>query len=131
VRLHTELRVRTTTDNRALVRASDIVILGVKPQVLLDTLAGLRDAFRSDQTVVSIAAGIPVGAIEAALGQPVPVVRVMPNTPSLVGEGASAYCLGTHADAAHALEAASLFSSVGIALEVSESHMDAVTALSG
>jgi pyrroline-5-carboxylate reductase len=131
VRLHTELRVRTTEDNRALVAASNIVIVCVKPQVLLATLAGVADAFTGDHTLISIAAGMPIAAIEAALGLPVPVVRVMPNTPSLVGEGASAYCLGRHADAAHALQAAEVLSAVGIALQVDEAHMDAVTAVSG
>jgi len=131
VRLHTELRVRTTTDNAALVRASDVVLVCVKPQNLLPTLAEVREAFRPEQTVISIAAGIPVGAIEEAIGQPIPVVRVMPNTPSLVGEGAAGYCLGAHADAAHALQAAELFSALGIALQVTEEHMDAVTAVSG
>jgi pyrroline-5-carboxylate reductase len=131
VRLHTELRVRTTTDNRALIQASDVVVICVKPQVLLGVLAEVADAFTPDHTVISIAAGIPVAAIEQVLNQPVPVVRVMPNTPSLIGEAASAYCLGRYADAAHALEAAELFSALGIALQVGEEHMDAVTAVSG
>jgi pyrroline-5-carboxylate reductase len=131
VRIHTELRVRTTTDNRALVEASDVVVLAVKPQVMPAVLAEVGERFQERHTLISIAAGFPIARIEAALARKVPVVRVMPNTPSLVGEGASAYCLGTWADAAHALEAAQVFSAVGIALHTDESHMDAVTAVSG
>ena len=131
VRLHTELRVRTTTDNQALVSASDVVLVCVKPQHVFETLAEISDVFRSDQTVISILAGVPIAALEDAFERDVPVVRVMPNTPSLVGEAATGYCLGRFATASHALEAAEIFSAVGIALQADEAHMDAITAVSG
>lgn len=131
VRLHSELRIRTTTDNEALVRASDVVLLSVKPQQLPVVLGQVARAFTPEHTLISVAAGITTTSIEAALDADVPVIRAMPNTPSLVGEGACAYCLGAHAGADHALEAAELLSAVGIALQVEEAHMDAVTAVSG
>jgi len=131
VRLHTDLRVRTTTDNAALVTASDVVLCCVKPQHALDTLKGLANVFRSDQTLISIVAGVPIDSLEAVFNENVPIVRVMPNTPSLVGEAATGYCLGRYATASHALEAAEIFSAVGIALQAEESHMNAITAVSG
>lgn len=130
-RLHAELGVRTTTDNASLIRESDIVVLGVKPQMLLALIAEHAASFRPDQTVISIAAGVTVAAIEDALGLPIPVIRVMPNTPSLVGAGAAGFCLGTHAEATHGLQASQLLSATGLALEVQESLMNAVTAISG
>lgn len=123
--------VRTTRDNGELVRASDIVVLATKPQVLASVLAETGSAFRPGQVVISIAAGVTTAFIEARIGHDIPVIRVMPNTPALVGEAMSPYCLGRHGSAAQALVASQIFSAVGVTVQVDEDMLDAITALSG
>ncbi|NOZ00444.1 MAG: pyrroline-5-carboxylate reductase [Deltaproteobacteria bacterium] len=123
--------VRTTADNRALVESSDLVVLAVKPQVMGAVLADCGDAFRNDQVVISIAAGITTGYIESRIQDGIPVVRVMPNTPAMVGEAMTPYCLGRHGFAEQSLLASQIFSAVGVTVQVEESFLDAITALSG
>jgi pyrroline-5-carboxylate reductase len=125
------LGVRTTLDNRAVVAQSDVVILSVKPQQLDAVLLEVSDALRPGQLLISLAAGITTSHIEGRVGQPLPVIRVMPNTPALIGLGASAYCRGQFATAEHALVAHALLGVVGVALEVPEALIDPVTAVSG
>ncbi|GMV39419.1 MAG: pyrroline-5-carboxylate reductase [Myxococcales bacterium] len=129
--LRDRLHVRTTLDNAAVVDASDVVVLAVKPQVMPEVLGPLRGRFRANQIVLSVAAGITTGTIEEALGVSAAVLRAMPNTPALVGEGASAYCRGRWATAEHALVTQAILDSVGMAVEVDEALMDPVTAVSG
>lgn len=115
-----------------VARFSDVIILGVKPQAMtpiLDALAPEIDAKK--HLVISIAAGVRIATIEKALGSNARVVRVMPNTPCLVGCGASAYALGSHATQEDADLVHTLLSSVGLAIQVEEKMMDAVTGLSG
>jgi pyrroline-5-carboxylate reductase len=123
--------IRTTTDNRELVRQSDVVVLSVKPQVMQTVLDECSDAFREGQVVISIAAGITTTYLDARVGHSIPVVRVMPNTPALVGEAMSPFCLGRHGSDAQALLASEIFSAVGVTVQVQETAMDAITALSG
>ena len=122
--------VRTTDDNAVAIGDADVVLLALKPQVLLSALAGASQAFRADQTVICVAAGITTAALEETIGQ-VPVVRVMPNTPALVGQGMSVLAAGSHATAAHMDVAESVLSHVGEVARVDESALDAVTAISG
>ncbi|WP_341349599.1 pyrroline-5-carboxylate reductase [Desulfofundulus thermosubterraneus] len=129
--LHRELGVHTRESNKDLVKESDVVILAVKPQVVEEVLKETGGIFQPQQTLISIAAGITTQFIESFLAQPVPVVRVMPNTPCLLGAGASALCLGTHAGVRDRERAMAIFSAVGRAVEVPEGLMDAVTGLSG
>ena len=131
VDLETELGVRTTTHNGSLIEACDIVVLCVKPQMLLDLLRGIGALFGPHHTVMSVAAGVTTASIESTLPANVPVIRVMPNTPALVGEGVSGFCRGTHANPSHASTTAELFSTAGIALEIEEEMMNALTAISG
>jgi pyrroline-5-carboxylate reductase len=84
-----------------------------------------------EQTVLSIVAAIPTSVIEAQLGTHVPVVRAMPNTPSIVHEGMAGIAAGKHADATHLATATEVLSHVGRVVAVSESYLDAVTAISG
>jgi pyrroline-5-carboxylate reductase len=123
--------VLTTQDNAEAAKWADVVVLAVKPQTVPTVLAEIGPILTARQLLISIAAGVRVGTLEAALAQPVPVVRAMPNTPAQVGLGACAYCRGTNADEEHLEWAAEVFRSVGIAMEVEERMMDAVTALSG
>lgn len=118
-------------DNRQVSSAADVLLLAVKPQQLDNVLADLRDAVRPDSLVVSIAAGVTLARLAAGLPDAQRVVRVMPNTPCLIGRGASGYSLGPHATAQDGRLVAELLSSVGAAYEVPERLLDAVTGLSG
>ena len=123
--------VATAGNCRELVRICDLVLLAVKPFVVPDVLREVRGLWRPDQTLVSIAAGVPTAFLEELVGMELPVVRVMPNTPCLVGEGASAVCAGRWAGEEHVARVKALFGAVGMAVQVEEDLMDAVTGLSG
>ena len=110
----------------------DVLILAVKPQQLLEVMATLTAYMHPERTlVVSIAAGILTKQIEQTAGDQVRVVRVMPNTPALIGAGASAVCRGAQATAEDIECTRALLEAVGLVVEVAEKEMDAVTALSG
>jgi pyrroline-5-carboxylate reductase len=117
--------------NRSAVAAADVVVLAVKPQHMAAVLADLRGEPTAGKLVVSIAAGITLAALAEGLGAGARLVRVMPNTPCLVGEGASAFCLGPGATEADAALVQRLLAAVGQAHRVPESLLDAVTGLSG
>jgi pyrroline-5-carboxylate reductase len=118
-------------DNAANVAQADVVWLAVKPQQMANALAAIRDAISANSLVVSIAAGITLDRLAAGLPQGQRIVRVMPNTPCLIGKGASAYALGKHANQADGELVARLLSAVGAAFELTEKLLDAVTGLSG
>ena len=113
------------------VAGADVLVVSVKPPVAVPSLAAVRDALSPDCLVLSVAAGVRLQTLEAALPPGSPVIRVMPNTPALLGAGAAAFCRGRHATDAHAAVATMLMEAVGRAVEVEERHMDAVTGLSG
>jgi len=122
--------VGVARDNQELVARSNIVILAVKPQSMPEVLPSLKAALSPDKLVVSIAAGIRTAKIASHIGD-VPIIRVMPNTPALVGQGASVL-YANPAARPRLEEAMRLFSAVGSATSVDdESLMDAVTAVSG
>ena len=123
--------IRTTTDNHELVRDSDVVVLSVKPQVIDKVLGAIGQEIRADQLVVSVAAGVPVSAMEARLPDGARVVRTMPNTPATVDAGATAIAPGTHATEEDLEIAHELFAAVGRVVTLDESLLDAVTGLSG
>ena len=111
---------------------SDIIFLGVKPQMIHPVLHALAPHLDPDRhLVVSIAAGITLADLEDSLGHGVRVVRVMPNTPSLVGSGASAYAMGSYASDADCALVSTLLSSVGMAIKVQEKMISGVTGVSG
>lgn len=109
---------------------SNIVILAVKPQNMETVLKDISDAV-ADRLIISIAAGITLEFIEKHLGEKTRAVRVMPNTPALIGEGATALAGGKNATASDITTARQIFDSVGITVVVKEEHIDAVTGLSG
>lgn len=123
--------IRTTTSNLDVLEAADVIILAVKPDQVNDVLAELRPNFTPKHLLVSIAAGVTLARMEAALPASARVVRVMPNTPALVGASASAFATGKAATAEDAQLVQRLLSSVGVAYAVKESLLDAVTGLSG
>jgi pyrroline-5-carboxylate reductase len=123
-------RVGTMPSNTELASKSDVVVLGVKPQNMTETLESIKGAIKEEALVISIAAGIKVADIVAVLGD-VPIVRVMPNTPALIGQGASALFANQEA-AALIGKAMAIFAAVGKAVVVEDEDLiDAVTALSG
>jgi pyrroline-5-carboxylate reductase len=125
------LGVRTVEGNVALLEASDIVVLAVKPQVIAPALEGLAPGVGPEHLFVSIAAGIPTSLVESKLPEGTRVIRVMPNTPMQVGRGTTALARGSHTTLMDMEAARTLFATTGIAIEVDEEQMDAVTAVSG
>jgi pyrroline-5-carboxylate reductase len=123
--------VRFTRSNRDAVERSDIVILSVKPQVMNKLLDEIAPALDQRKLVISIAAGVPIAAIERRVGHGVRIVRTMPNTPALVGAGATALSGGEHATEDDLRQARALFDAIGKTVEVDETLLDAVTGLSG
>jgi len=123
--------IAITLDNREVARGTGLVVLSVKPQILDKVLREIGDQLQPGTLVVSIAAGVDTEAIETAVADGVHVVRAMPNTPALVGAGATAIAPGKHASAADLATAKALFDAVGITVVLDESHLDAVTGLSG
>ncbi len=113
-----------------VVREADIVLLAVKPQVMPSVATGLRDVMTDGQLVISIAAGLTLERLCDWLGTE-RVVRVMPNTPSLVGQGAAAIALGPATSEEDRHVVLQLFEAVGRAVVLDQHHLDAVTGLSG
>jgi pyrroline-5-carboxylate reductase len=103
----------------------------VKPQDIDALLGEIRPAVTPGHVVVSVAAGVTTSRIQKGLADGVPVVRCMPNTPALVDQAMTAISAGNHADPSHLAIAESLLAAVGRVVEVPESQLDAVTALSG
>lgn len=108
-----------------------VLLLATKPQHVETLLAAIAPALRPGALVVSVAAGVTTARIEAQLAPGTPVVRCMPNTPALLGEGISAIAGGAQAGEEHLATAESLLAAVGAVVRVQEAQLDAVTALSG
>lgn len=122
---------RATAANLEVVAASDVLFLAVKPDQVTGVLAEIRPGFQPRHLLISIAAGIPLARLEAALPEGARVIRVMPNTPALVGASASGFAPGKAATPADAQLAQRLFGAVGLAFQLKEALLDAVTGLSG
>jgi pyrroline-5-carboxylate reductase len=131
-RLKRAYKIEGTRDNRALVCGSKTIVLAVKPQVMAQVLDEVRSDVTPQKLFVSIAAGFPLKRLEQGLGGRARVVRVMPNTPCLVGKGMSVAVAGAHAMPADLKQTLKLFSACGEAVAITgEALLDAVTALSG
>jgi pyrroline-5-carboxylate reductase len=123
--------VRTTTSNTEAVAGAGIVVIAVKPQDFETLLGEIGGLLTPEQTVLSVAAAIPTAQIEARVAPGVPVVRAMPNAPSLVHEGMAGICGGAHVADEHLALAEEVLSHLGSVVRVPERAMDAVTAVSG
>ena len=123
--------IRTTTDNTELAGNAQVLILSVKPQIMDRVLLEVGKRVQRDALVISVAAGVSTAAIEARLPPGTRLVRAMPNTPAQVGAGATALSPGSHATDADMAAAQFIFDAVGITVVLEESHLDAVTGLSG
>jgi pyrroline-5-carboxylate reductase len=122
--------IEATSDNR-VPAAAEIVVLSVKPQILSRVLDAVAGAISPDALVISIAAGVPVSAIQSRLASGARVVRAMPNTPALVDAAATAIAGGEHARESDLADAKRIFDAIGLTVILDESAMDAVTGLSG
>jgi pyrroline-5-carboxylate reductase len=122
---------RVVESNIEVVRSSDVVVLAVKPQNASDVLSEIRAEIKPRHLLISIAAGVPLKTLCGFLGSGTRLVRVMPNTPCLVGAGAAAFALGGGATAADGELVRRLLTTVGLAFELPEALLDAVTGLSG
>lgn len=121
--------VQLAASSAAAVDASEIVLLAVKPNVVLNVLEQDRESL-AGKLVISIAAGVGLGKLTELIGHG-RVVRVMPNTPSLVGQGATAYCCASDVSESDKVQVRSMLESVGALVAVTDAQMDAVTGLSG
>ena len=144
-KLRAETGVTIALSNVEVVGASDVIVLAVKPGDALAAIqsvttqpmeSSMRWAWqggsgKGGKLLLSIVAGLSIRSLEQAAGDKLRIIRVMPNTPALVLAGASAFALGTQATEEDAAVAQSIFGSVGIALQVKETLLDAVTGLSG
>jgi len=129
--LHAQYGIDVTTDNREVVTRCGLIVLAVKPQILDKVLREIGDHVKDGTLVVSIAAGVDTATIEEAVAGSVRVVRAMPNTPALVGAGATAIAGGKLASETDIATVRALFDAVGISVVLDEYHLDAVTGLSG
>jgi len=124
--------VKTTTDNQAAIRSSDIVIFSVKPQILALVLKETAACLDMSKLIISIAAGVPMAAIRACTNKDLRLIRVMPNIAAFVKESATAIAPGRHADEHDIAMAKAIFDSVGASVFIDETNlMDAITGLSG
>ena len=126
-----ETGAKTIASNADVAKFAGVLILATKPDQVPAALAEVRDDFTDKHLLISIAAGVTISKLEAGLPADARVIRVMPNTPALVGAGASAFALGKSATAADGELAQKLLAAVGTAFQVKETLLDAVTGLSG
>lgn len=124
------LGIQTTTDNRQAATGAEVILLCVKPQGIATILDEIGSGLTAGQLVVSIAAGVTSAQIDEKLPDQIPVVRAMPNTPSLIGAGMTAVCGGQWATDTHLETARQIFAIMGRALILDEKYFNAVTGLS-
>lgn len=122
--------ISVATSNTEVVERSSIIFLAVKPHLIAPVLEEVRE-IADDKIFASIAAGIPISSLEKALGKKHKVIRVMPNTPCLVGAMAAGFALGSHATATDGIRVKELLDTGGISFQVEEKLLDAITGLSG
>ena len=126
-----EFGITAHGDNARLVREADVVILAVKPQIMAGVLGEIATAVTARHLLISIAAGVATATIRTALGKDARIIRVMPNTPALVRQGAAAIARGKGLGPEDLAVAEEIFGAVGRAVVLDEELMDAVTGLSG
>lgn len=121
----------STAFNPDVAQFARVIFLAVKPDQASEVLREVSPHFTDDHLLISIVAGVPLAKLESALRTGARIIRVMPNTPALVGASATAYALGRGARAEDGELAQRFFSTIGWAVQLKESHLDAVTGLSG
>ena len=130
--LHKTYGIKVSNNNLEVVRNTEILIYAIKPQIMAPVLKKTSDLLDMSKLIISIAAGVPLTAIGNLLGKKLRLIRVMPNVPTLINEGAIAITAGEHAQKEDIRVAMKIFSAVGRCVYIKEHHlMDAVTGLSG
>lgn len=129
-RVEKKLGIKVSQNNIETVAGKDIILLAVKPQNMDRVLKELKETITPNQLVISVAASVTSSFVQERLKEGVPVVRAMPNTPSVINAGMAGLCAGVHANAEQIAVAEAIFKCVGETVFVDESLMDAVTALS-
>jgi pyrroline-5-carboxylate reductase len=129
--LRSRFGVEATSSNGEAAAGAGLVVISVKPQDIEALLGEIGPLLAPDQTVLSVAAAIRTARIEARIAEAVPVVRAMPNAPSIVHEGIAGVCAGAHANEEDLALAEECLSHLGPVVRVPEPYMDAVTAVSG
>lgn len=123
--------IKTEADNYEAVKTAEVVVLGVKPQVLLPVLEEIRPALTAKQLIISLAAGRSLKVLTQGLGEDKKIVRVMPNTPALVGEGMAAWSGNSHVDAEDKKLVRAILKACGREEEVPEKLIDSACCVSG
>ena len=124
--------IQTTSDNNVVIRSSEIAIYAVKPQIMADVLMETAGALDISKLIISIAAGVPLAAIQAVVDKDLRLIRAMPNLCVAVREGATAITAGPHAKPEDIDQAKAIFNAVGRCVFLKENHLlDVVTGLSG
>ena len=129
--IRSTMGLKVSHDNINSAKNADIIVIAVKPQNMAATLTEFSSVIDASKVVISIAAGITTSFIEASLPKGARVLRVMPNTPALVGEGAAAVAKGSCATIGDIKLTRAILDAVGMSVEVDEKLMDAITGLSG
>lgn len=130
-RLQTCYGVQTTTDNVAVAQKADVLFLAVKPFYYQAVVEEIRDHVKADVVIVTIAAGKTIADMESAFKKPIKIVRTMPNTPAMVGQGMTALCPNSAVVARDLQAVQAIFNSVGKSEVVTEALIDAVIGVSG
>ena len=130
-RLQKEYGIHTASDNHIPAQSCDILVLSVKPYLYENVIAEIKDAVREDTVIIMIAAGQTIAANEARFGRNIKIVRAMPNTPALVGEGMAALCANRFVTDEEKEAVCKIFESFGKAEFVAEGMMDVVAGVSG
>lgn len=123
--------IRTTLDNRAVAEEAQVLILAVKPQFLADVIGQIRDHIGEETLIITIAAGKSIGWYEEAFERSIKLVRCMPNTPAMVGEGCTAVCVNDNVTREEEELALRLMGSFGQTCVIRETLMDAFSAVAG
>ena len=123
--------VRTSLDNASAIEGAEVIVLAVKPQDIEPLTSSIAEHVTADQTILSVVAAVALEYLESRLGPQVPVIRSMPNTPSVVHEGMAGIAAGHHASDDHVKTAVEVLTAVGRVVTVPEKYLDAVTAISG
>ena len=129
--LHDHFGVIPATDIQNATIGADYIILAVKPFVMPSVLPNVADAIPSGAVIITVAAGIPISSYEAVFGAETPIVRAMPNTPSVLGLGLTGISKGSQVSDQQLSQASKLFETVGRVLVVPEDKIDALSTISG
>lgn len=130
-RVKNKYGIHVTVDNKEVAEKAEVLVLSVKPQFYEETIAGIKDSMREDQVIISLAPGKTLAWLEEKFGKKLKIVRTMPNTPALVGEGMTAACPNAYVTEEEKNYALELLGSFGKVEVVPEYMIDAVVAVSG